>query len=407
MDILFIHPNFPGQFLRLAAALAQDPAHRVFALGDESQINNAAVPPGVQVMRYPAIPDTPKDTHPLVRIFERSVRRGEQAVNVLAQAKKQGFEPDVVLIHTGWGDAYFVRDFFPGARVIGLFEYYYRVRGADLGYDPEFPTKINDIFRLHVLNAAHLLALESCDSGICATAWQKKQFPSAYQPNLEVLHEGIDTALAAPDPEASLTLADGTHLRAGDEVLTYVSRSLEPYRGFHVFMRALPYILKSRPNCQVVIVGAQEGVSYGVLPEGGGQWKDKCIQELPPGTDLSRVHFTGHLGYADYFKLLKVSRCHVYFTMPFVLSWSLLEAMSSGCTIVASATAPVQEVMDDGQHGLLCDFKDHAGLASKAISVLSNPEAYRHLGRNARARMVAEYDFQTVTLPRYRALMGL
>lgn len=407
MDILFIHPNFPGQFLRLAAALAQDPAHRVYALGDESQINMAAVAPRVQVMRYSAIPESPKGIHPLAANFERSIRRGEQAVATLALAKKQGFEPDVVLIHTGWGDGYFVRDFFPGARIIGLFEYYYRVRGADLGFDPEFPARINDIFRLHVLNASHLLALESCDSGICATAWQKKQFPPAYQANLEVLHEGIDTVMAAPDPTATLTLADGTHFKAGDEVLTYVSRSLEPYRGFHVLMRALPYILKARPHCHVVMVGAEEGVSYGTLPEGGGQWKDKCLQELPPGTDLSRVHFTGPMGYSDYFKLLKISRCHVYFTMPFVLSWSLLEAMSTGCTIVASATAPVLEVMDDGQHGLLCDFKDHAGLAARAIAVLSDPQAYAHLGRKARARMVAEYDFNTVTLPRYKALMGL
>ena len=408
MDILFLHPNFPGQFRRLAVALARDPAVRVWGMGDASQMVPGQAPPGVQVLPYPAIAAANDAVHPMARGFDQAVRRGEQVVVSLADYKRKGLEPDVIVAHPGWGDAFFVRDFFPGARVVGLFEYFYRARGADVGFDPEFPAQFGDIFRLHASNATQLLALESCDDAICSTAWQKSRFPPAYQSKLQVLHEGIDTQQARPDPAATFELPDGTVLRHGDEVLTYVSRSLEPYRGFHVFMRALPAILRARPQCQVLVVGAQEGVSYGTPPADGSHWKAVCLQELQSQgqpVDLARVHFTGALPHADYLRVLQVSRAHVYLTYPFILSWSLIEAMSVGCVLITSGTAPVQEVITDGVQGLHFAFKDHDTLARLAINALADPAGHAHLGQAARQLAQERFDFETVSLPAYRALL--
>ncbi|CAN7273768.1 glycosyltransferase [Acidovorax sp. LjRoot66] len=364
---------------------------------------------GVQVLAYPAISPANDAVHPMARGFEQAIRRGEQVVVSLSEYKRQGLEPDVIVAHPGWGDAFFVRDFFPGARVVGLFEYFYHARGADVGFDPEFPTQFSDIFRLHASNATQLLALESCDDAICSTAWQKSRFPQAYRDKLQVLHEGIDTRQARPDPGATFALPDGTVLRQGDEVLTFVSRSLEPYRGFHVFMRALPAILRARPQCRVVIVGALEGVSYGSPPAHGGHWKEACLRELDAHglhIDPARVHFTGSLPHADYLRALQISRAHVYLTYPFILSWSLIEAMSVGCVLLTSNTAPVQEVIEDGEHGLMFPFRDHASLARLAIAALAEPARHVHLGQAARERAQERFDFETVSLPAYRTLLG-
>jgi glycosyltransferase involved in cell wall biosynthesis len=409
LDILFLHPNFPGQFRRLAAALARDPALRVWGMGDASQMAQGQPADGVQVLAYPAISPANDAVHPMARGFEQAIRRGEQVVVSLAEYKRRGMEPDVIVAHPGWGDAFFVRDFFPGARVVGMFEYFYHARGADVGFDPEFPTQFSDVFRLHASNATQLLALESCDDAICSTAWQKGLFPEAYRNKLQVLHEGIDTRQARPDPDATFVLPDGLELRYGDEVLTFISRSLEPYRGFHVFMRALPAILQARPQCKVVVVGAQEGVSYGAPPARGGHWKDACLRELEAQgqhLDTARVHFTGSLPYADYLRVLQVSRAHVYLTYPFILSWSLIEAMSVGCVLITSNTAPVQEVIEDGEQGLLFAFKDHATLARLATAALADPAGHAHLGQAARQRAQERFDFETVSLPAYRALLG-
>ena len=409
MDVLFLHPNFPGQFRHLAPALARQPGCRVWALGDASKPGPAETLPGVTVLTYPAVPAAPDAVHPWVRGFDQAVRRGEAVLQALVQHKRQGLEPDVIVAHPGWGDAYFVRDFFPGARVIGFFEYYYRYRGADVGFDPEFRSQMSDAFRLQVTNATQLLALQSCDVGVCPTAWQRSVFPRQYQDQLVVQHEGIDTTRLKPDAQASVTLPDGTVLRAGDEVLTYVSRHLEPYRGFHIFMRALPQILRERPHCRVLVLG-DEGQSYGPPPTEGGSWKARGIAHAREdlqrdGLDLSRVHFLGKLSYNDYVRVLQVSRAHVYLTYPFVLSWSMLEAMACGATLVASATPPVREFVDDDVHGRLFPFFDTQALARSAVAALADPAAHAHLGVAARQRVIERADFATVSLPAWVNLL--
>lgn len=400
MEILFIHPNFPGQFRRIAKALGNMPGYNVIGMGDQSWMTEANRLPDFPVIAYPPPGDSGLVLHAHARGFDAAVRRGHQVVTTLAAYKKRGLEPDVIFVHPGWGDGYFLRDFFPGAKVVGLFEYYYHRLGADVGFDPEFPSSFDDIFRLCTTNATQLLALETCDHGFCPTEWQRSLFPEAYRGRLTRLHEGVDTKVVAPDSSAELTLPDGTQLRAGDEVLTFVSRNLEPYRGYHILMRALPEILRARPNCHAVIVGG-DGVSYGMRPKNGKSYRQQYLDEVADGLDLSRVHFTGTLPYLTFVNVLQVSRLHIYLSYPFILSWSMLEAMSAGCMVLGSATPPVEEVIRHGENGLLFPFLQPERLAQAAIEALAQPEAFENLRIQARQTVLEGYDFERVSLPAY------
>lgn len=407
MEVLFVHPNFPGQFRKVAAALARLPGVQVVGVGDESWMKSTVPLQGVPVIGYPAPAEGDKDQlHPWSRKFDAAIRRGEQVMQTLAVHKEQGLEPDVIVTHPGWGDAYFLRDFFPGTKVVGLFEYYYHARGADVGFDPEFPSSMNDIFRLRALNATQLLALDSCDEGFCPTQWQRSRFPDIWQKRLGLMHEGVDTRAVCPDPAAQIQLADGTTLKAGDEVLTFVSRNLEPYRGYHMFMRALPAILSARPDCHVVIVGA-DGVAYGPPSGTGKTYRERYLEEVAEDLDMSRVHFTGTLAHADYVRVLQVSRLHVYLTYPFILSWSMLEAMAAGCLVLGSATPPVEEVISEGENGLLFPFHSPRVLAMRAIEALADPAAFDALREAARKTIVERYDFETVSLPAYKRMIEI
>ncbi|NCC84955.1 MAG: glycosyltransferase [Clostridia bacterium] len=406
MEILFVHPNFPGQFRRFAAALSREPGIRVHGLGDEAWMKNTSPVPDIPVIAYSSPLEPAADSvHPYVRSFEAAVRRGQQAVQTLLAHKRQGLEPDIVFVHPGWGDGFYLKSIFPGAKIVGLFEYYYRTRGADVGFDPEFPMNFDDVFRVHTLNATQLLALESCDTGYCPTAWQKNCFPAHVQDRLRVIHDGIDTKRVHPDTAASLRLTNGSEFHAGQEILTFSSRNLEPYRGYHVFMRALPRILSQRPNCQVLIIGGDR-VSYGKPLPPGQTYRQRYFDEVSDKLDHSRVHFTGALPYDDFLRALQVSRVHVYLSYPFILSWSMLEAMASGCLVIGSATPAVQEVIHDGKNGLLVPFKDPIALAARTIEALDNPNAFTPLRHAAREHIVTCYDFANVCYPAFKHLIS-
>ncbi len=404
MHILFIHPNYPGQFVRLANTLARKPGVTVHGVGDSAQVQLDALPVNHPVLTYPGPIEPSEQVHPLSRRFDTAVRRGQQIVQTLLAHKRQGLEPDLIFVHPGWGDSFFLKDIFPGATVVGLFEYFYRRRGADVGFDPEFPMNFDDIFRIRTLNAPQLLALDTCDFGFCPTAFQRSCFPEAYQPRLQVIHDGIDTASVRPDPEAVLELPDGSVHRAGEEILTFVSRNLEPYRGYHIFMRALPTILRARPQCKVIIVGGDQ-VGYGKAPPPGQTWRQRYHDEVAGQLDTSRVHFTGPLPYARFLEVLQVSRAHVYLTYPFVLSWSMLEAMSAGCLVIGSDTPPVTEVIEHDRNGLLVPFFDPQALARSAIEALRDPARYATLREAARRTAVERYDFATVSYPAFNRLI--
>ena len=376
MNILFLHQNFPGQFRHIAAYLAKQPGYRVLAIAKKT----APGLEGVRLIRYDLHREPSKQAHHYVRPLEAGVLHGQAVARVLLKLKAQGFVPDVVIAHPGWGEALYVKDVFPHTRLISFFEFFYHPEGADCGFDPEFPVSFDDRTRIRSKNALHLMNLEACDIGISPTQWQKSLHPTAYHHKIEVIHEGIDTDTLRPDPEASFTLPNGVTLHAGQPVVTYVARNLEPYRGFHSFMRCLPQLLQQHPTCQVLIVGGDD-VSYGSKPKDAANWREKLQGEVE--LDPTRVHFLGRIPYDSYRKVLQISAAHVYLTYPFVLSWSMLEAMASGCLVIGSATPPVQEVIRHQENGLLVDFFDISALANTITHTLQHPGQYQNLRQTA------------------------
>lgn len=414
MKLLFVHQNFPGQFKFLAPALVAA-GHEVMAT--TMQKNVPASWQGVRLETYGAARGSTPNVHPWVVDFETKVIRGEAFFRKALQLRNAGYTPDAVIAHHGWGESLFVKDVWPSTRLGIYCEFYYRPEGADSGFDPEFPnTDPGDVCRLRLKNLNNLLHFDQADAGLSPTEWQASTFPEPFRSRIGVIHDGIDTAALAPDSAATVELAwqpvaaAGAPAAAGqrlqlsraDEVITFVNRNLEPYRGYHTFMRALPALLQARQKARVVIVGGDD-VSYGARPANGHTWKDIFINEVRPtisAADWQRVHFVGNLPYADFTRLLQVSTVHVYLTYPFVLSWSLLESMSLGCAILASDTAPLREAIFEGETGRLVDFFDPAALASRVIELLNDPAQRARLGAAARDFAVRHYDLRGVCLPR-------
>jgi glycosyltransferase involved in cell wall biosynthesis len=400
MRVLFVHQNFPAQYRHVAPALAKR-GDTVVALGE----NAGEALPGVRHLRYKPPPSAgAKDTHRYVRRFENAVYRGQQVARAALTLKARGFSPDLVCCHPGWGEGLFLRDVWPDAKLLYYFEYYFRSAGGDVGFDPQgAEVSIDDAGRVRTLNATHLMSLEQADWGQTPTQWQCSRFPDWAQARMSVVHEGVDTHAIRRRGEASFALADGRTLNRGDEVVTFIARGLEPYRGFPTFMRSLPEILARRPAAHVVLVGGDEP-HYGSKPPGGGTWKEALLAELDGRLPLERVHFTGKVPHGALLDLLSLSAAHVYLTYPFVLSWSMLEAMSCGCLVIGSATAPVQEVIKDGTNGLLVDFFSPDAVAASVVRALSEPEAMAPLRAAARRTVQERYDLREVCLPQHIAL---
>ncbi|KQT90527.1 glycosyltransferase family 4 protein [Methylobacterium sp. Leaf466] len=401
MRALFVHQNFPGQYRHVAPALAAQ-GHAVVALG----MNEAPALPGVNALRYGIKAHPTEGIHPLARNFETKVLRGEAAARAGLALKAQGFSPDVICGHPGWGETLFLKDVWPAARMLGFAEFHYRLAGADVGFDPEFPMDGEaSRFEVTVKNAPHLLAYDQADWLVSPTRWQAGQVPPAYREKVSVIHDGIDTGVASPNPSATIRLnTEGPTLSPGDEVVTFVSRNLEPYRGYHIFMRALPEILRRRPKARVIIVGGN-GTSYGRPRADGRSHRDAYLDEVKDALDLSRVHFVGRIPHAVFLNLLQVSAAHVYLTYPFVLSWSLIEAMAVGCAVVGSATPPVEELVRHGENGLLVDFFSPGAIAEAVVALLADPQGHRGL-RAAARRTALGYDLASVCLPRHLQLIG-
>lgn len=370
MNILFIHQNMPGQYKHLAPALARDRRNNVVFLTKRDDVSL----PGVARATYKPPRDVRKDVHPYLRLQESAVLHGQQVVRAIDDLRRNGFRPDLVIGHPGWGELLFVKDALPDVRLVSYCEFFYRGLGLDVGFDPEEPVDLDLLCRVRARTSHLLLGLEACDMGISPTHWQKNTHPEAFHDKIEVIFDGIDTNVVRPEGEAGLFLPDGAAIERGDELVTYVARNLEPYRGFRTFMRALPEILHQRPHAKVVIVGGDE-VSYGSSPKGHANWREAMLAEVE--FHRSRVHFTGKLPYADYLKLLRASRAHVYLTYPFVLSWSCLEAMACGALVIASDTPPVREVIEQDRNGLLTDFFDSSALAERVCTVLEEPGAFQ------------------------------
>lgn len=404
MKILFIHQNFPGQFKHLAPALAADTSNTVVAM--TMQQIKVSEWKGIKLFPYNVSRGSTPAIHPWCSDFESKVIRGEACFRAALRLKEQGFTPDLIIAHHGWGESLFVKDVWPAAKLGIYCEFYYHIEGADSNFDPEFQASDpGEVCRLHIKNINNLMHFEAADGAVAPTRWQASLFPEPFRQRIAVIHDGIDTALLVPNPHASITLNNQLVLTRNDEVITFVNRNLEPYRGYHVFMRSLPELLRRRPTARVVIVGG-DSVSYGAKPPEGTTWKEIFIREVADQVapeDWQRVHFVGTISYQTFVSLLQVSTVHVYLTYPFVLSWSLLEAMSIGCAIVASNTGPLHEAIVQDETGRLVDFFDSTGLVEEISALLDAPSKRTRLGEQARRYAKTTYDLHSVCLPKQLA----
>lgn len=403
MKLLFIHQNFPGQYKHLLNHFIAAGGHELVGIGERDNVGGPVE--GMRLYAYPK-PDGPTPgIHHYVRDLEAAVRRGQATAKILLDLKTFGFRPDLVCVHPGWGDALFLQDIYPDVKVLAYQEYFYHAVGTDVGFDAEFAPQFDDLFRVRMMNSTMLHSLAGMDWGVTPTRWQWSQYPSAYRDRISVIHEGIDTDVVQPNPAARINLVGpGIQLSPQDEVITFVNRNLEPYRGFHSFMRAIPDIQQRRPRAQILIVGGDE-VSYGQRFADGRSYREHYLAELGSRIDLSRVHFLGNVPYETFLSLLQISAVHVYLTYPFVLGWSMLEAMAAGCAVVGSATPPVQEVITDGDNGLLVDFFSPSQIAASVDRVLSHPDRMAEMRARARGSIVGRYDLKTRCLPQHVKLI--
>lgn len=400
MRLLFIHQNIPGQFKHLLQHFASDPNHQVIAVAEQTRINanRGNIHHNVQLLGYDSSQQPDSHTHPYLRSTTSAVLRGQAVVKTLLALKKTGFTPDLIYAHPGWGESLYAKDIYPHSKLVSFCEFYYHAQGQDVGFDPEYPSALDQSLQLRTRNAHHLMSLDAMDLGISPTIWQKSCFPKAYHSKIEVVHDGVDTDKVRPNPGIRISLHHANvTLTRRDEVITFVSRNLEPYRGFHIFMRALPKLLRERPNAHVIIIG-DDSVSYG-KPSLHGSYRKQMLDELKGQLALNRIHFLGPVPYQHYLQILQLSTAHVYLTYPFVLSWSMLEAMAAGCLVIGSKTAPVQEIIEDGKNGLLVDFFAADEIVDAVHRVCDHPDRLAQLRVAARQTVIDRFDLSRVCLP--------
>lgn len=368
MKYLFIHQNFPGQFRDIAKHLAENSENQVIAMRQHDQGESL---PNVIDFQYRFLHQPIENQHPLLEESEAKVLRGEAVAEACRRLEKRGWVPDVVIAHPGWGEALFIKQIWPKVRLVCYFEYFYSLEGQDFNFDPEF---IDDSVltkqKLILKNSVFLHALNDADAGWVPTEWQKQILPEWAHEKVEVIHEGVDLDYFKPNQKASFTIANkGITLKAGDQVVTYAARSLEPVRGFHIFMRALPKILKDNPDVHVVIMGREEAC-YGPEPKDADSWLEKMLNEVGDQLDPARVHFVGFIDKESYLSVLQVSKVHVYLTYPFVLSWSVMEALACGVRLVASNTKPLHELSNIFNNIIFFEMFEEGNLIEKLNQTL-------------------------------------
>ncbi|MVO18530.1 glycosyltransferase family 4 protein [Parasedimentitalea huanghaiensis] len=396
MKFLFVHQNMPGQYRELVPWLVAQGGHDIVFLTQRKGVQL----PGVTTVTYSPHHQPAKEAYGLSKDWEAAAGTGLGAAMAMRQLEQdQGFKPDIIIGHTGWGELLFAKEIWPDVPVIGFFEYFYRTTGGIVGFDPDSPVNDQAGFFAQARNAVPNASFQAVDLGHCPTYWQRDRFPKSFHSNIYVRHDGIRSDRLVPNPEVSVGLGRlGAPLTREDEVVTYIARNMERTRGFHIMMRALPEILSRRPKARVLMIGGNE-TSYGAESKHPGGLRGEMEAELGDRVDWGRVHFLGRVPYDDLNRIIQLSRCHIYLTMPFVLSWSLLEAMSMQATVVAADVAPVREAVTHGETGMLVDFFQPQALADQVVDVLANPKAYAHLGAAARTQVLETYDFHSRCLP--------
>lgn len=390
MRILFVHNNFPGQYARIVRHL-KTLKHIDMLSGSLATNKQPAV---INRVGYKPHRDAGEKTHPALRYTEGAVIRGQAVYSAFMNIQKKGWNPDIMLSHSGFGDGLFLKDLWPKAKYMPYLEWYFHSYGSDASFlDHGAPKKPNTELNIRMKNTAILHDLAAMDWGQCPTEYQKSQYPTIFHDRISVLHDGVDTEFFSPDDNTIFTVGD-LAFRRGDPLVTYIARGMEPYRGFPQFMEAVARLQVERPDAHVVVIG-EDKTAYGAKREDGKTYKEWALENLT--LDESRIHFLGRQPLEVLRDALRVSAAHVYLTVPFVLSWSMMEAMSAGALIVGSDTDPVREIITDGENGLLVPFFEPDVLATRLADILADPDRYTPLRERARALMLERYDMNDLT----------
>jgi glycosyltransferase involved in cell wall biosynthesis len=398
--ILFVHQNFPGQFPHIADTLVAR-GDQVAAIGG----NTAKERPGVRLVRWVNQRGTTQGIFDPATRAEADLIRARAAAAAAVELRKQGFVPDIIIGHPGWGETLHMKDIFPEARLILFGEFYYRQFGGDVNFDREFETpSLEGAMRTNGKNATQSLAYVMADQIVSPTRFQASTFPEIFQSKMRVLHEGIDLSRARARPDVKLALPDGRVLDRSVPIITFINRNFERLRGFHIFMRALPAFLDAVPEAQVIAIGA-DGTGYGADRKDGKTWRQAMFDELGARLERQRVHFVGRVEHERMIDILSIGAAHVYYTYPFTLSWSLVEAMACECLIIGSDTAPVRDAVVDGENGVLLDFFDVDALSQAMIDAVCHPDRYAAMRKRARETAIADFDRETRGVPGWLAMI--
>lgn len=397
MRAVFIHQNMPGQFGRLASTMARARGNQVAFVTQRTDIDL----PGILRVSYSAARAHPTGGDTIEARFGYEIANGRSVVQALRALEGKIGKPDVIIGHPGWGELLFVKDLYPDVPLVSYCEFYHDPTAPFFQGDPPEPLTFAGRMWRRAQSAHLLLSLEAADKGWSPTSWQKSLHPAAFREKIEVVFDGVDARRICPDASATFVLPDGRTLSCGDEVITYAARSLEPTRGFPSFMRALPHILARRPDARVVIAGVSEP-HYDAPPQRASTWRDALSSSVE--LDPERVFFVGRLAREPFVRMLQVSSAHVYLTSPVVLSWSMVEAMSAGCLVVASDSPPVRDILVDGLNGRLTQFNAPEQIAVDVAAALSDQARFEI--RRAARRHVEEALSIEVCLPRQRRLIA-
>jgi glycosyltransferase involved in cell wall biosynthesis len=383
MRILFVHQNYPAQFGHVAR-------HLVSKHGWDCKFVSLLPPKvdnGIERIQYGFQGGATSRTHYCGRSFENAIWHTHAVYEALKL--RPDIKPDLIVGHSGFGSTLFLRELYPDARLVNYFEYFYHPTNSDVDFRPDFPVAEIDRLRVRARNAMLLLDLENCDSGYSPTHWQKSRFPSAYQDKISVLFDGIDTTIWKPQSVPHRRVGS-YQFPEGMKIVTYATRGMEAMRGFDVFMKFAKRLAAVRSDVIFVVVG-QDRICYGGDEKviGGKSFKEWVLKQ--DDYDLSRFVFTGLLPPGELAKLFAISDLHVYLTVPFVLSWSLLNALACGALVLASDTEPVREVIRHGVNGLLCNFFDYQEMVKMAEKVLTNPNLYTEIRKKSIDSAISHY----------------
>lgn len=411
MKVLFVHHSFPGEFKFMAASLSRQ-GHEVVALTYQPvPVTSNGTWEGVKVLTYNLVRQYSSTIQPWLEDFEKKVIHGEACFLVAKQLKDEGFSPDVMIVHPSTGEGLFLKEVWPNAKLGIYCDFFYNVDAKHIDFDPEFQQySFEDACWIKVRNLNTFLHFEAADAAMCPTQWQYESFPETFQTKTHIIHDGINTQQFAPNPHTSLQFTSGTtgqpvSITRQNEVITFISRNLEPCRGFHTFMRSLPEILEHRPQARIIIVGSNDAESLKPHSDHSKHrtWRDIFSDELSakiPSDSWHRISFVGTIPYKFFIPVLQLSRIYVHLSYPLVLSWTILEAMSTGCTVVASDTPSVREFMIHNETGRLVDFFSPSAIAKSVCELLDNPQECDRLSKNAQDFVQKNYDLKRVCLPK-------